>query len=187
MLLEPFEPQFIVGDLNMDLRNSSKSADLHAFLTNYKLKNFVTEHTRIARNFYQKKKKVVVSKTLIDVIIHNQDKIIDTKVIGCPFSDHHFLIAALDFTPVKAKPFENVGRSLSEKNLILIVDHINALKFSFNRDDHDIDRIWSDFKINITKILDSVAPLKNFKERPIEISPWEDKELLEKRKARDFF
>ena len=88
---------------------------------------------------------------MIDVIIHNQDKIIDTKVIGCPFSDHHFLIAALDFTPVKAKPFENIGRSLSEKNLILIVDHINALKFSFNRDDDfkNNKKYWEFYSISI--------------------------------------
>ena len=32
-----------------------------------------------------------------------------------------------------------------------------------------------------------MAPLKNFKERPKEISPWEDQELLEKLKARDFY
>ena len=102
MLLDPNEPLFVFGDLNMDLK-SIKGLDLAQFLVRNGLKNFVNEHTRVCRSFYKDKKKHITSKTLIDVIICNQDKIIDNKVIGCPFSDHKFLVAALDFSQIKKK------------------------------------------------------------------------------------
>ena len=43
----------------------------------------------------------VSPNTLIDVTIHNGESLIETKVIGCPFSDNHFVIATLDFYPAK--------------------------------------------------------------------------------------
>ena len=186
MLLDPSEPLFIVGDLNMDLR-STKGIDLRDFLIRNELKNFVNQHTRVCRSYYKKKKKYQTSKTLIDVIIHNQNRILETKVIGCPFSDHKFIIAALDFTSTKSNPFINIGRSLSEKNLILIGDHLSNLNFSFNKDDNDIDGIWINLKKQIINIVDLIAPLNKFKERPKQIAPWEDEELLEKRRSRDHY
>ena len=94
LTLDPAEPIFIIGDLNMDLR-SDEGIELKNFLINNDLKNFVNTHTRIERRFYKKRQKWIVSKTLIDVVIHNQNKIIETAVIGCPFSDHCFVISSL--------------------------------------------------------------------------------------------
>ena len=42
-------------------------------------------------------------------------------------------------------------------------------------------------KNQIINILNIVAPLKTFKERPQKIAPWGDAELLEKRRARDHY
>ena len=112
LLLDPREPLFIFGDLNMDLR-SSKGLDLANFLLRNDLKNFVNEHTRVCRSYYKDKKKFQTSKSLIDVCISNQNKVTGVKVIGCPFSDHKFLVAALDLSRAKHTPFVNIGRSLS--------------------------------------------------------------------------
>jgi hypothetical protein len=79
LLLDPREPLFIFGDLNMDLR-SSKVLDLANFLLRNDLKNFVNEHTRVCRRY--DKKKFQTSKSLIDVCIANQNKVTDVKVIG---------------------------------------------------------------------------------------------------------
>ena len=186
MLLDPCESLFIVGDLNMDLR-SVKGFDLKNFLIRNELKNYVEQHTRVCRSYYKKKKRFIKSKTLIDVIIHNQNRVVSSQVIGCPFSDHKFIIAALDFTKTKTIKFTNTGRSLSEKNLILISDHLKAQDFSFDTNEQDIDMIWTNQKEKIISILDLVAPVKTFKERPQEICPWVDDEILGKRKARDHF
>ena len=186
LLLDPREPLYTFGDLNMDLR-SSKGNDLANFLMRNDLKNFVNEHTRVCRSYYKDKKKYQTSKSLIDVCISNQDKIIDIKVIGCPFSDHKFLVAAIDLSRTKHTPFVNIGRSLSEKNLLLIADLIKSQDFSFEKNDENIDQIWSDHKTKLLACIDLIAPLKQFKERPIEIAPWADEELLEKARVRDYY
>jgi hypothetical protein len=49
LLLDPREPLFIFGDLNMDLR-SSKGLDLTNFLLRNVLKNFVNEQTKVCRS-----------------------------------------------------------------------------------------------------------------------------------------
>jgi len=43
----------------------------------------------------KKKKKQIYETTnsLIDVLLHNQDLVTETKVINCPFSDHSFIAA----------------------------------------------------------------------------------------------
>ena len=186
LLLDPREPLFIFGDLNMDLR-SSKGIDLLNFLIRNDLKNFVNEHTRVCRSYYKEKKKFQTSKSLIDVCISNQNKVTDIKVIGCPFSDHKFLVAALDFSRAKHTPFVNVGRSLSEKNLLLIADLIKSQDFSFDKNDQNIDQIWNSHRKKLLDCIDIIAPLKTFKERPIEIAPWADEELLEKVRVRDYY
>jgi hypothetical protein len=167
LLLNPYEPLFIFGDLNMDLK-SSKGNDLAKFMSRNELKNFVDVYTRIFRKYYKETKDYKTSKTLIDVAIHNQKKIIETAAIGCPFSDHHFVIAALDFHSPKLATFSNFGRSLSEKNLFLIGDHLknSSHEFEIDRNNKDIDRIWQEYKLKITGILDLVSPVSLYKERP---------------------
>ena len=162
MLLDPREQLYIFGDLNMDLK-SIKGIDLTNFLIRNDLKNFVNEHTRVCRSFYKDKKKYQTSKSLIDVCISNHDKVVDVKVIGCPFSDHKFLVAALDFKKSKHTPFVNTGRSLSEKNLLLIADLIKSLDFSFNKTDQDIDKIWMKIKQKLLDCINLIAPIKPFK------------------------
>ena len=54
MLLDQYEPLFIIGDLNMDIR-SIRGAEFKDFLIRIELKNFVTQHTRVWRNFYKNK------------------------------------------------------------------------------------------------------------------------------------
>jgi hypothetical protein len=83
-------------------------------------------------------------------------------------------------------PFLNTGR-LSEKNLFLITDLINAQYFSFDKNDQNVVQIWNNHKIRLLDFVNLVAPLKKFKERPQEIAPWVNEELLEKLRARDYF
>ena len=78
--------------------------------------------------------------------------------------------------------FENEGRILSEKHLILIKDHLKRLDFYFEKNNTDVNEIWSGIDVEIKHILDAITPLK-----PIEIAPWDDEELSEKRKARDYY
>ena len=189
LTLDPAEPIFIIGDLNMDLR-SDEGIELKNFLINNDLKNFVNTHTRIERRFYIKRQKWIVSKTLIDVVIHNQNKIIETAVIGCPFSDHCFVISSLEFNSTnKQKSASNTGRSLTDKGIIKLTELLNNISknFTFSKSNKDIDEIFKCISDQWRSALDSVAPIKEFKIKPKEVSPWEDGELLEKRIQRDFY
>jgi hypothetical protein len=76
---------------------------------------------------------------------------------------------------------------LSEKNLFLITDLTNAQDFSFDKNYQNVDQIWNNHNTKLLDCINLVAPLKKFKERPQEIAPWEDEELLEKLRARDYF
>jgi hypothetical protein len=144
--------------------SGSKGLDLANFLLRNDLKNFVNEHTRVCRSYYKDKKKFQTSKSLKDVCIANQNEVNDVKVIGCPFSDHKFLVAALDLSRAKHTPFVNIGRSLSEKNLFLIADLIKSQDFSFDKNDQNINQIWNIHKQKILECIDLVALLKTFKD-----------------------
>lgn len=62
--------------------------------------------------------KSTMSSTLIDVMIHNNNLITDSKVIGCPFSDHKFNVGSIKLDHCKREPqiFYYSG-NLSETNL----------------------------------------------------------------------
>ena len=107
--------------------------------------------------FTKKKNKYITSKTLIDVAIHNGESLINTKVIGCPLSDHHFVIAALESNSPKIIHSGNLSRQLSVKNLLKISKELGKLHFSFDRSEN-INSTWNNLKNEITAILDKRAP-----------------------------
>ena len=157
------EPLFIIGDLNMDLK-SSTGDNLKEFLLNNEYKNFVTDYTRIEKSFYKKQNNFMVSKTLIDVVIHNSDMISGTKSVGCPFSDHHFVLTTLKINSVKLNnKEENIGRCLSDKNLLDIAENLEKINFNDLDLNSDMDTIWNDLKHKIMKVVDDFAPVKNYK------------------------
>jgi nucleoside diphosphate kinase len=65
-------------------------------MADFDYNNYVSEYTRVAKRFYNKKNKFMTSKTIIDVVLHNKDLVLSTKVINCPFSDHKYVVATLE-------------------------------------------------------------------------------------------
>jgi hypothetical protein len=68
----------------------------------------------------------------------------------------------------------------------LIADLIKDQDFSFDKNNKNVNQCWDRHKTNFLECIDLVAPLKTFKERPQEIAPWVDDELLKKINTRDF-
>ncbi len=66
----------------MDL-NCEKGDDLKEFLINNDYKNYVSKDTRIATYLCSKTNTLKTTKTLIDVIIHNGDKVLRTDSFNC--------------------------------------------------------------------------------------------------------
>ena len=182
--IDPNQPIFIIGDLNMDLK-TKKGKNLINFMKNNDFSNFVKSYTRIDSKFFQNKNKFITSKSLIDVILHNGNSLINTDTLDCPFSDHRFVIANLKFQQAKrTKPFF-YGRNLCQKNLIEIITNINLLDFNYITEDLPIDIKWTTLKSDISEIVDSIAPKKQIISSYKAKFPWSDGHLQSLKRLRD--
>ena len=131
----------------MDLL-SSKGNELKSFSLTNNYKNYITKYTRIATKYYEKKKMHKTSKTLIDVLLHNSNCVVSTNVFGCPFSDHNFILANLDFKPTRKITIEPIfTRCLTQKKLEEIDEELSKLNHSF-LDNNDVNNNWLELKNN---------------------------------------
>lgn len=158
---------------------------LSDFLLNNSFTQFVKEPTRIIGKYYDKSDKVEFSKTLIDVVIHNQDLVKSASAIDCPFSDHRFIAINLALKPAQLIKKQIIGRNLPKKNTDLIVDKI--LSSDLDTTDLNItkDQKWLKFKETILNIIDDIAPEKLITiKNDIDFS-WVDVELIKAKLSRD--
>ena len=119
------------------------------------------------------------------MILHNNDNVKNTSVFGCPFSDHNFVISALEFESIKVKNSESFGRSISVKNMIEIAEKFAEIDFPIINDDPNVEMILANLNQSFTTILDEIAPNKYFKVKVKDKFPWQDNELHEKRRLID--
>ncbi|CAF0837588.1 unnamed protein product [Brachionus calyciflorus] len=170
------EPLFIVGDLNSDYNN--KKHLINQFIDHNDLVNFVSKPTRIATKYYRNSNTTKKSSTLIDILLHNGDLVDATDVIDCPFSDHHFLIAKLNFkkAPDELKKIE--CRNLSAENMLKINKQIDEIDYKLIREYKDVDSKWMFVKNEVTKILDIVSPNRKINLKNFNQFPWYDDDLL---------
>jgi hypothetical protein len=178
------EPLFIFGDLNMDLK-SEKGDDLKDFLINNDYKNFIDDYTRIATYECSTSGELRTTKTCLDIVISNGDKVTKTSSFSCYFSDHNFVIASLAYNSLKHLPFTSEGRNLSEANMIKIAEEIAKLDLDAINAETSVDLKWVKLKEALLAIIDSIAPVKTIKIKRREKFPWEDKELYESNKERE--
>ena len=95
------------------------------------------------------------------------------------------MLSQLEFDSAKLEPTEsNPGRCLSEENLGKIAQKIELLDLAFIDEPIDVNTKWLQFKEKINQV---VAPIKPIKLKAKEQFPWEDKQLTEKRKIRDYY
>ena len=175
--VDPAQPLFIIGDLNMDLL-SSAGDELKDFMVNNGMKNAVRTSTRIATNFYKKKNEYRTSSTLIDVILYNDHDLHErTVVLDCPFSDHSFVASSLKITKIKLVQPAIMGRSLSEPILEQIRLAIDALELRVSLR-HNADTNWCYIKQRIVAVINKYAPLKLKLTKNAKQFPWIDKELI---------
>jgi hypothetical protein len=112
----------------MDL-NDKKGNDLKKFPIDNQLKNYINGSTRIKQVFYGKTKSFKTTKTLLDVMIHNQDLVLEAKTVNCSFSDYKFVMASFVIKSQKFERLSKIDRNLCEENVQQIVDEIKKLDF----------------------------------------------------------
>lgn len=83
----------IIGDLNMDhITGDNRFSE---FLDNFNLKTLTDQPTRIGvKNQFNGE--INVKLSMIDHIIHQNDLKPTSQIVGCPFSDHKFLLGAFN-------------------------------------------------------------------------------------------
>ena len=170
---------FIIGDLNQDLLSVCGS-HLQKLLDNYEFKNYILEPTRVNTKYYKKTKSYKTSKTLLDVVIHNNNLIKRSMVVPCFFSDHKFVCCQIEFEKALKQDTEALLRQLNSANLDTIICMIEAIDFTSIEESFSVHEKWNSFKESILTVVNSVAPIKKVKLRPKGRSnPWFDSELRE--------
>ena len=172
----------------MDLL-SAKGDHLKEFMSLMNLTNNVDEPTRIA--FYKNKvnKTVRTTKTNIDNVITNGDYVKSTQVLGCPFSDHMFVIAKLNFKCEEPVDQFIYNRDLSDENMSIFEQLMKREDFTFlSIYKDDISSKWQAFINRVADVTDSIAPIVKKKIKSTNSTksyPWFDVELRDLQHTRD--
>ena len=152
---------------------------LHYFCQQNSLKNFVKKPTRIAD--CKRITGISHSETLIDVVLHNKNSVLDTLVLQFPFSEHRIVVMKCIFKAAKFQPIIKLSRKLNESTINKIATKINGTDFSIMNEIKNVDLRWQCFKKTILNFIDEDAPVKKVKERKMKSVEWYDEELLKKR------
>ncbi len=158
----------LIGDLNMDLL-SNNSTKLSILLENFNFKSFQNKPTHIMKS----------SQTCIDVVFSNNSELISsTHVTNCPFSDHEFVLVALNLKPVKNSPVVAETRTLNQVKLDQIDAELENCPFNLVDSSNDVNDKFFYFKKLIMDVLDTVAPLKSIRLKRNDL-PWVDQDMRE--------
>ena len=177
-------PLFVIGDLNMDSQ-SNGSSKFNNFLSSNSLVNFIIDPTRTKTIYYKNNMEYRTKSSYLDVILHNKELIQETKTIGCPFSDHCFIIAKIKFEMIKKENKSIFGRNLSANNISLITNEISKIDFNQFSLINCINQQWTKFKSEIHFILDKISPVKKIIIKNTDMFPWFDDDLLYTKHCRD--
>ena len=157
---------FILGDLNMDLL-TNKGDKLREFMCNNALINFIG-----------KNKKGDDTSSLIDVVLHNKNDIVSTKIVEFPYSDHDIVVVNCNIVAKKCSKDLVFARKLSSKKIDEIALELNEIDFSILNEIKNVNLRWSLFKQIIINSINNVAPLRKCKSRKLKSLPWYDGELI---------
>jgi hypothetical protein len=178
------ERVLIVGDLNMD--PLAGDPRFLSFLNNFSLKTVTDKPTRIGVKSIQNGD-TVLKLSRIDHIIYQEGLPVCSDVIGCPYSDHKFLVAAFDLAVVKQPEQTKESRIFSEKNLSKIRSSLSAIDFSIIERFPLIEDKWGFVKDRVIEAIENCCPLRPIKNKAQNECPWFDAELISAKNHRDYY
>ncbi|MEL6989058.1 MAG: endonuclease/exonuclease/phosphatase family protein, partial [Bacteroidota bacterium] len=170
------KPIIMVGDLNDDLL--IQNSKLQKVIKSLNLKQLISKPTRIT----------LTCKTLLDVIITNQPKIvISSEVNPCPVADHELISVTLNIGKPKRLPQYKTFRSLENYSLNtfgnLILDKQHLLNSILNTD--NVDEQVNTMTTVLTSCIDEVSPkVTKLIRRPP--APWINDDIRKAIKDRDY-
>ena len=166
----------LIGDLNQDLLTSNGDK-LKSLMESFNFKSYQNEPTRLAKT----------SSTCIDVVFSNTSSLIESvETFRAPFSDHNFVVLALNGKQTRESPSTVESRSLTPSKLDLIDKALQSAPFSLIHSDvlGSTDDKFFTFKKLIIDVLDSIAPMKTIRIKNNNL-PWVDTEMRRLFQERD--
>ena len=121
------------------------------------------------------------------MILHNNNLIVKTDVIGCPFSDHDIEVAELKMIQKNKELFQVECRSLTEESMQKIVEEIDLTYLKCVFEQQDVNDQWAELRNILLKIIDFHAPKKKRKIKQNNNVPWIDRELIDLKNLRDSY
>ena len=109
-----------------------------------------------------------------------------TNDIGCPFSDHKFVVASLEFSSIEKLEKTILCRSFSVANLEKISEKLKNTDFSQIKSLTNSNDKLDFLNKSLLHIMDSVCPLRSSKIKQKDMYPWIDLELKSRKKERDY-
>ena len=154
---------YILGDLNINLSTNNKQPSspllkqYKDFLCTYGLKQLVKSPTRIT----------CTSSSIIDhVITNSNEKVSECGVIDIGISDHEMIFCTRKL--VRNRPGINKyikSRSLKNYSPALFEEALKDLDFPNYQNYDDVDLAYTNFVEKLSRVIDSVAPIKQSKIR----------------------
>lgn len=119
------------------------------------------------------------SSSSIDVFFfNNAENIIKSNVLLRPFSNHCFVITALNFETNYSKISNSINcRNLNKKTLNLIRDELRLTDFGVAKNFENCDERWHVIKRILLSAIDKHAPIKKLRLKKRDRYPWVDNEL----------
>jgi hypothetical protein len=180
------EPIIIVGDFNINQAKTTGQC-LNEFLENNGLKTVVASPTRLCVNKYKVNGSEADSSTLIDHLIVNEEQSIVCEVIGCPFSDHKFVLGAIEFDYVKTIDPLIFYRNFSAANLKNLKNELLNTDLSLIDKLCTIEDKWDYLKSVVIEKVSKCCPLRQSKKNDNKnFNPWFDSELQSLKNKRDY-
>ena len=152
----------VTGDLNMDML-TDKGQLLKDFCLSHSLSNRVELPTRVANR--RQGDTFSNSCTLIDVVLENKKKVLETTVVDFPFSDHKIIAARLNLPRIRVQQEVKLSRKLNKGSLEPISNNLKCLDLSILDTVADVNVRWCAFKSVIINVVDTYAPLQRSKQR----------------------
>ena len=152
--------------VNHNLLNSNGD-NLISLLLTYGFTNHISLPTRVTKNH----------QSLIDVLYSNQPDLLNsTEVVGCPFSDHRFVLASFNIKCQKQYCSVYNSRSLNLTKLNQIKAFLSTFSFTFLDSFVSVNDRWSALCKTLLDIVDTFAPVKQLRSRKRSLE-WIDREV----------
>ena len=162
----------ILGDFNADVRKPQESIvkSLKHFCYVFDFRQLIQQPTRVTPN----------SESTIDLImVSDRQNISQHGVIPFGLSDHYMTYCSRKVSKAQIGRHNTIKiRSLKNYTTSIFIDKLNAVSWSNVTNCVDVETSWSNFKSNLTSVIDDVAPEKTIRAKQ-RSEPWFTSEIRE--------